>query len=295
MSDEDDYEGPSGHYEDFGLAVVVVALAFGVVARTVCGKSVKVGLVKNVGDAFSLLPYTVWLLLFGVLLGCINLAYPGNLMHSSIEAWTNVDAHVLIFMFLPVLLFQSAFSMDPHIMRHEALQIFCLAVPGVVFSAVAIGIFSKFLIPTFSWNISLFFGSILSATDPVAVVALLKEMGVDERLGTLIEGEALMNDGSAYVMFVIFARAITCKFFFHFASQCGSIYPDSLCCAHRECTKRITTLFALRQTFPLYYRRILLCCWSSICLGSPTCNRRAHSWPLFWCGSGLDAQRVHKK
>jgi NhaP-type Na+/H+ or K+/H+ antiporter len=46
----------------------------------------------------------------------------------------------------------------------------------------------------------------------VAVVALLKEMGVDERLGTLIEGESLMNDGSAYVMFVIFARAITCKF-----------------------------------------------------------------------------------
>jgi len=211
MIKEDDYEGPSGSYEDFGLAVVIVALAFGVVARTVCGKSVKVGVVKNVSDMFSLLPYTVWLLLFGISLGCINLAYESNLMHSSIEAWTNVDAHVLLFVFLPVLLFQSAFTVDPHIMRHEALQIFCLAGPGVLFSAFGIGIFSKFIIPTFSWNVAFFFGSMMSATDPVAVVALLKDMGVDERLGTLIEGESLMNDGSAYVMFVIFGRALTCK------------------------------------------------------------------------------------
>jgi NhaP-type Na+/H+ or K+/H+ antiporter len=49
----------------------------------------------------------------------------------------------------------------------------------------------------------------LSATDPVAVVALLKELGVDERLGTLIEGESLMNDGSAIVVFTVALRALT--------------------------------------------------------------------------------------
>jgi NhaP-type Na+/H+ or K+/H+ antiporter len=48
------------------------------------------------------------------------------------------------------------------------------------------------------------FGSILSATDPVAVVALLKELGVNRKLSTLIEGESLLNDGTALVAFEVF-------------------------------------------------------------------------------------------
>ena len=47
------------------------------------------------------------------------------------------------------------------------------------------------------------FGSIVSATDPVAVVALLRELGASKRLATLIEGESLLNDGSAFVLFAI--------------------------------------------------------------------------------------------
>ncbi len=46
-------------------------------------------------------------------------------------------------------------------------------------------------------------GTITSATDPVAVVALLKELGTDKALGTLIEGESLLNDGSAVVLYVV--------------------------------------------------------------------------------------------
>lgn len=48
------------------------------------------------------------------------------------------------------------------------------------------------------------FGALISATDPVAVVALLKEVGASKRLGTIIEGESLLNDGSAFVLFRIF-------------------------------------------------------------------------------------------
>lgn len=48
------------------------------------------------------------------------------------------------------------------------------------------------------------FGSIASATDPVAVVALLKELGASRRLATLIEGESLLNDGTAMVVFLVF-------------------------------------------------------------------------------------------
>lgn len=48
------------------------------------------------------------------------------------------------------------------------------------------------------------FGALISATDPVAVVALLKDVGASKRLGTIIEGESLLNDGSAFVLFLIF-------------------------------------------------------------------------------------------
>ena len=51
------------------------------------------------------------------------------------------------------------------------------------------------------FNTCLLLGTILSATDPVAVVALLKELGAAKTLGTLIEGESLLNDGSAVVLF----------------------------------------------------------------------------------------------
>ena len=49
----------------------------------------------------------------------------------------------------------------------------------------------------------LLFGAIISATDPVAVVALLKELGVSKSISTLIEGESLFNDGTALVIFLV--------------------------------------------------------------------------------------------
>lgn len=56
----------------------------------------------------------------------------------------------------------------------------------------------------FTWNSALMYGSIISATDPVAVVCLLKELGASRRLATLIEGESLLNDGTAMVVFLVF-------------------------------------------------------------------------------------------
>jgi NhaP-type Na+/H+ or K+/H+ antiporter len=55
----------------------------------------------------------------------------------------------------------------------------------------------------FTFEESLMFGSLISATDPVAVVSLLKELGASRTLSTLIEGESLINDGTAFVMFTV--------------------------------------------------------------------------------------------
>jgi NhaP-type Na+/H+ or K+/H+ antiporter len=55
----------------------------------------------------------------------------------------------------------------------------------------------------FSWKASLMYGSIISATDPVAVVSLLNTLGASKRITTMIEGESLLNDGTAMVLFLI--------------------------------------------------------------------------------------------
>ena len=59
-----------------------------------------------------------------------------------------------------------------------------------------------------SWIACVLFGAIISATDPVAVVALLKELGVAKRISTLIEGESLLNDGTALVLFLILIELV---------------------------------------------------------------------------------------
>ena len=80
------------------------------------------------------------------------------------------------------------------------LQSVLLAGPGVVIGAVLMGVFAKFMLPyDWSWNLAMVFGSILSATDPVAVVALLKSAGASPKLTILIVGESLLNDGTAMV------------------------------------------------------------------------------------------------
>ena len=53
------------------------------------------------------------------------------------------------------------------------------------------------------------FGAINSATDPVAVVALLKQLGVSKRISTLIEGESLLNDGTALVLFLVLMEFVS--------------------------------------------------------------------------------------
>ncbi|KZV31393.1 sodium/hydrogen exchanger plant [Dorcoceras hygrometricum] len=82
------------------------------------------------------------------------------------------------------------------------IQMFLLAGPGVLISTFCVGSALKLAFPyNWSWKTSLLLGGLLSATDPVAVVALLKDLGASKKLSTLIEGESLMNDGTAIVVY----------------------------------------------------------------------------------------------
>ncbi|WP_028584361.1 cation:proton antiporter domain-containing protein [Desulfogranum mediterraneum] len=155
------------------------------------------------------LPYTIALLLLGLGLGFAQrggmVPAEVGLFGHTLELVTNMDPHLIMFLFLPTLIFESAFAMEVHLFRRTLLQIAILAVPSLLVSTILTATLAKYLFPwNWSWTAALLFGSLISATDPVAVVALLKELSSRKRLETLLEGESLLNDGTAIVLFTLF-------------------------------------------------------------------------------------------
>lgn len=122
------------------------------------------------------------------------------------ETVSNIDPHTFFLIFLPPLIFESAFSIDWHIIKVELAQILILAGPCLLVCAFLTAIVMRWILQyqgEFTFEAAIMFGALISATDPVAVVALLKELGASRTLSTLIEGESLFNDGTAYVMFSV--------------------------------------------------------------------------------------------
>ena len=150
-------------------------------------------------------PYTVVLFLFGVLIGALSHQTDFGTLGHATKGMANMDPHLILFAFLPPLLFESAFGMSSHIFVKCLPQALILAVPGVIMAAGMTGVLCRTLFPAYNWSWSLacMFGAMVSATDPVAVVGLLVELNAAKPLSTVIEAESLMNDGSAFVLFLI--------------------------------------------------------------------------------------------
>jgi CPA1 family monovalent cation:H+ antiporter len=98
------------------------------------------------------------------------------------------------------LVFEAAFHLNINELRRNLAAILLLAIPGVILTMFVVGGMLLFSI-NLSLPIALLFGALISATDPVAVVALFRTLGVPKRLTVLIEGESLFNDGTAIVLF----------------------------------------------------------------------------------------------
>lgn len=157
-------------------------------------------------------PYSVALLVLGIGIGSLEYGTHHGLgrIGDGIRIWANIDPDLLLAVFLPALLFESAFSMEVHQIKRCAVQMILLAGPGVLISTFCLGSALKLAFPyNWSWQTSLLLGGLLSATDPVAVVALLKELGASKKLSTIIEGESLMNDGTAIVVYQLLLRMVT--------------------------------------------------------------------------------------
>ena len=164
------------------------------------------------------IPYTVLLLIFGILIGIFNrIGWLNGLLSLDIAVgWAgNIDPHIILYVFLPTLIFEAAFAMDFHTFKKSVSNSAILAVPGILVALSITGAFTMGIksiglgLSGWDWQIALIFGAVVSATDPVAVVSLLKELGASKKLGTLIEGESLLNDGTAIVIFMVFLMSIT--------------------------------------------------------------------------------------
>jgi NhaP-type Na+/H+ or K+/H+ antiporter len=158
-------------------------------------------------------PYTCLLFLAGFAMAAVNQLRPychwslWPTWFISVEMWDMVDPHMIFHVFLPPLIFAEAMRLNLKMAMDVSGQVLVLACPGVLLGAATIASFSRYVFPyDWSWPTSLVFGAILSATDPVAVVALFNTLGVSQRLTMLVSGESLVNDGTAIVMFSLFLK-----------------------------------------------------------------------------------------
>ena len=141
------------------------------------------------------LPFTVVLAVVGFLTGWVGgpLGFEMPLEGREFE-------EVLVFVFLPVLVFAAALGLSTRAFLNNIGPILVLAVLALFVSAALVGV-SLYFVLGIPLAAALLFGALISATDPVAVVAIFKKLGVPRRLLTLVEGESLLNDGLAIVLF----------------------------------------------------------------------------------------------
>ena len=146
------------------------------------------------------IPYTVALVVVGLLLTT----------QSAVKF--ELTSELILALFVPPLVFDAAFHLNFTELRRNLTTILVLAVPGVIITTLIVGGLLTLGTPL-SLPVALVFGALIAATDPVAVVALFRLSGVPKQLSVLVEGESLLNDGTALVLFnLMLAVALTGQF-----------------------------------------------------------------------------------
>eukprot|EP00208_Stichococcus_sp_RCC1054_P003626 CAMPEP_0206134718 /NCGR_PEP_ID=MMETSP1473-20131121/172_1 /ASSEMBLY_ACC=CAM_ASM_001109 /TAXON_ID=1461547 /ORGANISM="Stichococcus sp, Strain RCC1054" /LENGTH=489 /DNA_ID=CAMNT_0053526339 /DNA_START=204 /DNA_END=1673 /DNA_ORIENTATION=- len=151
-------------------------------------------------------PLTVILLLWGLAIGVGNATFTKNWDYwgPGVMIWRDIDAHFLAALLLPPILYIGASGLERQVLLTNWFHILLLGVVGVVTGCGMTAVVAHFILPyDWSWPQSLLFGAIVAATDPVAAVALLKEVGAPVDVRVTVDGEALIDDGVAYVLYSV--------------------------------------------------------------------------------------------
>lgn len=138
-------------------------------------------------------PYTVALLILGFVAQFVNTVF-----HFGIHFTLSPD--FIFFVLLPVLLFESAMHINIHQFKLQFKTITFLATFCLMLSIFFVGVGLTLLLGL-PFEIALLFGAIISATDPIAVLALFKTLGAPKRLSLIAEGESMFNDATGVLAF----------------------------------------------------------------------------------------------
>ena len=143
------------------------------------------------------MPYSVTLVVLGLVAGAL-------LPRGTIE----VTPELVLLVLVPGLVFEAALRLDLEHLRRTFGWIVLLAAPGVVISALIVALVLR-AATGLPFELGMVVGAMVAATDPVAVIATFRRLGVPRRLATLVEGESLANDGTALVLFSATVAAIS--------------------------------------------------------------------------------------
>jgi Na+/H+ antiporter len=154
------------------------------------------------------IPYPIFLVLGGLALGFVpgvpSIALPPD---------------VVLIAVLPPLLYSSAFFTSLRDLRANAVAIGMLAIPLVIVTMTVVAVVAHQWVDGMSWSAAFVLGAIVSPTDPIAATAIMRRLGVPRRVVTVVEGESLVNDGTALVLYrVAVVAAVSGAFSFWNAS-----------------------------------------------------------------------------
>ena len=159
-------------------------------------------------------PYTVLLAVVGIVLGGtvqigagMDSAGPVSDFFRSLSGF-DLSSEALLYLFLPVLLFETALMINVRHLMEDIGPILLLAVVAVFICTFAVG-YALWAVSGFSLVSCLLLGAILATTDPAAVIGIFRELGAPRRLTMLVEGESLLNDAAAIALFALLLAMIT--------------------------------------------------------------------------------------
>ena len=152
--------------------------------------------------------YAIVLVLGGLLVGLV-----------SRTSAPRVDPQIVLFVFLPPLIYAASFAASTQDIRAHARAIGTLAVGLVLVTMGAVAVVAH-EVAGIGWGPALVLGAILGPTDPVAATSVLRRLGAPDRISTILEGEALVNDGTRLTVYKLAVAAVVSG---HFSPGLGIV------------------------------------------------------------------------
>src|SRR5580700_133870 len=150
------------------------------------------------------LPPPVLLAVFGIAVGAASSLVPRSAFDGAGQLFQGlpVNSETIIYVFLPLLVFEAGITSDVRRIIEDAAPILLLAIVATLVTTAAIG-FALWPLAGVPLVVCLLLGSVVATTDPAAVIAIFRDVGAPARLTRLVEGEALLNDAAAISLFVV--------------------------------------------------------------------------------------------